>query len=175
MIPAIRIRIRVWYETNRSQLLHSPRQPNGEPPCKISAHLFLTIPGSSLISGSGDSGSYSGWITDRSQLLHCPRKPNDEPPCKVSGLLVVTIPRSPLITGSCDLGLYSGQRRTLFYIWNILQICWSIKEFRNYGTVVWNFLHFWEKIDFLGWQKGINKIFKSIFEIYVKSWPRIRW
>ncbi len=62
MVLAILASIRVGYETDRSQLLHSPRDSNSEPPFKVSALLVATIPRSLLISGSGDSGSYSGRI-----------------------------------------------------------------------------------------------------------------
>ncbi len=62
VVPAIRARIRVGYETDRPQVLHSPRKANDEPPCKVSALLVMTIQRSPLISGSGDLGSYSGWI-----------------------------------------------------------------------------------------------------------------
>ncbi len=44
VIPAIRARIRVRYETDRSQLLRSPRKPNDEPLWKVSALLVSTIP-----------------------------------------------------------------------------------------------------------------------------------
>ncbi len=57
--PEIRARIRVGYETDRSQLLRNPGDSNNEPPCKLSAFLIATIPRSLLISVSGDSGSYS--------------------------------------------------------------------------------------------------------------------
>ncbi len=62
VVPAIRARIRVGYETDRSHLLHRPRDSNNESPSKVSAFLVATIPRSPLISGSGVSGSYSGWI-----------------------------------------------------------------------------------------------------------------
>ncbi len=39
MFPAIRARIQVGYVTHRAQLLHSPRDPNNEPPCKIQETL----------------------------------------------------------------------------------------------------------------------------------------
>ncbi len=62
MVPAIQARIQVGDETDRSQVLHSPRKANDEPTCKVSALVVVTIPRSPLISGSGDSGSYSGRI-----------------------------------------------------------------------------------------------------------------
>ncbi len=62
MVPAIQARIPVGYEIDRSQLLHSPREPNNETPYKVSARLVATIPRSLRISGSGDLGSYSGQI-----------------------------------------------------------------------------------------------------------------
>ncbi len=112
VVPAIRARIRVGYETDRSQLLRNPREPNIEPQCKISAFLFATIPRSLLISSSGDSGPYSvGYETDRSQLLHIPRDSNNEPPCKLLAFLFATIPRAPCISGSSDSGSYSDQIR----------------------------------------------------------------
>ncbi len=62
MVLAIQARIRVGYETDRSQVLHSQRKANDEPPCKVSALLVVTILRSPLISASDDSGSYSGQI-----------------------------------------------------------------------------------------------------------------
>ncbi len=62
MVPAIRARIWVGYETDRSQLLHTPGDSNNEPLRNVSALLVVAIPRSPLISDSGDSGSYSGLI-----------------------------------------------------------------------------------------------------------------
>ncbi len=56
MVAAIRVRILVGYETDRLQLLHTPREPNNEPPCTISALLAVTILRPPIISVSGDSG-----------------------------------------------------------------------------------------------------------------------
>ncbi len=72
---------------------------------KFQRFWFAAILRSLLISGSGDLGSYSGWIRNwSSQLLHSPRESNSKPHCKVSALLIAKIPRSPLISGSGDSG-----------------------------------------------------------------------
>ncbi len=62
MVPAIWARIQVGYETDRPQVLHSPRKANDEPPCKVSALLVVTIQRSPLITDSGDSGPHSALI-----------------------------------------------------------------------------------------------------------------
>ncbi len=93
MVPAIGARIQVGYETDRSQLLHSPRDSNNEPLRNGSALLVVTIPRSLLISGSGDSGFYSsGGLRPQTPCGGSAPKP------RVGALLLVmTIQRYDLI------------------------------------------------------------------------------
>ncbi len=113
VVPVIQARIRVRYETDRSQLLRNLRDSINEPPCKHSAFLVVTIPGSPLISGSGDLGSYSvGYETDRSQLNCIVRETlitNHH--AKFQPFWLPQIWRSPLISGSGDSGSYLGRMR----------------------------------------------------------------